>query len=296
MNRRVTIAGREVGDGCPTYAIAEGGVNHQGSVPIAVKLVHAAAEAGADAIKWQKRTPELHADPTKMRESCAFPDGELVTELQHRQALEFDFDGYATVSAEADAVGLDCFASAWDAPSVAFLADFHPPAWKIASASVTDLALLECVRFVADLDGAAILMSTGMSTIEQIDAAVDVLGKEQLALFHCVSTYPCAITDCNLRMIPYLMDRYGVPVGWSGHETAALSVTLRAIRWGASLVERHLTLDRSMRGSDHAASLEPHGFGLMVREIRAGESADGDGVKRVTEGEALQAARLRRRT
>ena len=297
MTTTISIAGREVGNDLPVYVIAEGGVNHNGSVDLAVQLTHAAAEAGACAVKWQVRKPELHADPSKpLRYSCAFPPDVLVTELQHRGAMEFTAEGYARVSSEAEAVGLDCFASAWDEPSVEFLAAFHPPAWKVASATVTDLPTLDAIRWAARRDGSAIIMSTGMSTIEQIDRAVDTLGREQLALMHCVSTYPCRVEDCNLRVIPYLLDRYGVPVGWSGHETAAVSVTLRALRWGASFVERHLTLDRSMRGSDHAASLEPQGFALMVREIRAGESADGDGVKRVTEGEALQAARLRRRT
>ena len=291
----IHIAGREVGPGQPIYLVCEGGINWQGQVPIAVKLVHAAAESGADAIKWQKRTPALHADPTKMRESCAFPEGELVTELQHREALEFDHDGYATVSAEADAVGLDCFASAWDVPSVDFLAEFEPPAWKIASASVTDLELLEHTRDVARRYGAAIIASTGMSTLDQIDAMVDVLGREQLALLHCVSTYPMADDEANLACIQTLRERYQVPVGWSGHERGVPLSTWAVARWRACIVERHLTLDRSMRGSDHAASLEPKGLAQLVRDIRIGEAADGHGRKEVSEKEQAQIARLRRK-
>lgn len=295
MTTTITIAGREVGNDMPAYVIAEGGINHNGSVDIAVQLTHAAAKAGADAIKWQKRSPELHADPTKpLRYSCAFPPDVLVTEFQHRGAMEFDADGYARVSAEAEAVGLDCFASAWDLPSVEFMAAFHPPVWKIASASVTDLELLEATRDAARKDGAAVLMSTGMSTIEQIDAAVDVLGKEQLALLHCVSSYPMADDEANLACIQTLRERYDVPIGWSGHERGVSLSTWAVARWRACIVERHLTLDRAMRGSDHAASLEPKGFALLVRDIRIGEAADGHGRKEVGAREREQIDRLRR--
>lgn len=295
MTARIHIAGREVGDGCPAYVIAEGGVNHSGQVGLAVKLVHAAAEAGADACKWQKRTPALHADPTKLRESCAFPEGQLVTELQHREALELSATDYELVSTEAEAVGLDCFASAWDLPSVDFLAEFHPPAWKVASASVTDLELLEATRDAARKDGAAIIASTGMSTLAEIDRMVDVLGREQLALLHCVSSYPMADDEANLACIQTLRERYRVPVGWSGHERGVPLSTWAVARWRACIVERHLTLDRAMRGSDHAASLEPKGLALLIRDIRMGEAADGHGRKEVGERERAQIARLRRK-
>lgn len=291
--RHIYIDGTEIGIDRPCWIAAEVGVNWNGSTDIAVRLVHAAAESGADGVKFQKRTPALHADPTKMRESCAFPPGVLVTELQHREALEFDYGAYTTVCAEADAVGLECFASAWDIPSVEFLRDFSPNVWKVASASVTDLALLEAVRDTARGNGAAIIMSTGMSTIEQVDAAVDVLGKDQLALLHCVSTYPALPEECNLRVMWTLRERYGVPVGWSGHEPG-IAISTAAVAMGACIVERHLTLDRTMRGSDHAASLEPGGFKTMVRDIRAVQFAMGHPVKTVSEREAEQARRLRR--
>lgn len=290
---RVTIAGREIGLGCQPYVIGESGVNWQGQVPIAVRLVHAVAEAGADAVKWQKRSPASHADPTKMRESCAFPEGTLVTELQHREALEFDADGYATVAREADAVGIDCFASAWDAPSVDFLAEFHPPAWKVASASVTDLDLLEHVRDTARHDDAAIIVSTGMSTLEMVDAAVDVLGTEQLAILHCCSTYPSEFAEINLRVMTTLRERYPVPIGYSGHELG-IAVSAAAVAFGACILERHITLDRTMRGSDHAASLEPGMFKTLVRDIRAIDVAMGTPAKVISEREARQAERLRR--
>jgi len=295
MTTRITIAGREVGDDTPTYLIAEGGVNANGSLPIAIKLVHAAAESGADAIKWQKRSPALHARPGVMRESCAFPEGQLVTELQHREALELSATDYETVSTEAEAVGLDCFASAWDLPSVEFMAEFHPPAWKVASAGVTDLELLEATRDAARADGAAVIMSTGMSTLGQIDAAVDVLGKEQLALLHCVSSYPMEDDEANLSCIQTLRERFRVPVGWSGHERGVPLSTWAVARWRACIVERHITLDRAMRGSDHAASLEPKGFAQLVRDIRIGEAADGHGRKECGEREQAQIARLRRK-
>lgn len=296
MTDRITIAGREVGLGCPAYVVAEGGVNHNGSVDTALRLTHAAAESGSDAIKWQKRTPEFHARPGVMRESCAFPEGQLVTELQHRGALEFDADGYARVNAEAEAIGLDCFASAWDVPSVEFIAQFHPPAWKVASASVTDLDLLEATRDAAKRDDAAVIMSTGMSTIEEIDAAVDVLGRgrgrERLALLYCVSTYPTKAHEIDLRCMWTLRERYQVPTGYSGHEYG-IAISTAAVALGACIVERHLTLDRAMRGSDHAASLEPQGMRTMIRDIRAVSFAMGSGVKTVSEKERAQAARLR---
>jgi N-acetylneuraminate synthase len=289
---RIHIGDRHVGIDCPTYVVCEGGVNHNGDFAIAIRLVDAAADCGADAIKWQRRTPELHASATRLRESCTAEPGVLVTELEHRTRMEFTTAQYRELTWRASPA-LHCFASAWDAPSVDWLAAFHPPAWKIASASITDLALMEHTRDTARADDAAIIMSTGMSTIEEVDAAVDVLGKEQLAILHCVSDYPAETSTLNLRCLATLRERYGVPVGYSGHEHG-IAMSTCAVALGACIVERHLTLDRTMRGSDHAASLEPHGFATMVRDIRALGFAMGDGVKRITASEEKQRERLRR--
>lgn len=290
---RIHIGDREIGIDCPTYVIAEGGVNWNGDFQIAQRLVDIAVDCEADAVKWQKRTPRLHADPLRLRESCTAEPGELVSELTHRTRLEFTIAQYEELCERASRDGIECFASAWDAPSVDFIASTHPRAWKVASASVTDKALLECIRDAARKMDAAVIMSTGMSTLEEVDAAVDVLGKAQLALLHCCSDYPARFEDINLKCIAGLRDRYQVPIGYSGHELG-IAVSAASVAYGACIVERHLTLDRTMRGSDHAASLEPAGFKTLVRDIRAIGFAMGDGVKRVTASEEKQRTRLRR--
>lgn len=289
---RIHIGDRFIGIDQPCFVISELGVNWNGEFGLATRLVDAAADCEADAVKVQKRTPELHASATKLRESCTAPPGELVTELEHRTRLEFTREQYRELTWRASP-DLHCFASAWDVPSVEWLADFHPLAWKVASASVTDLELLEATRAAARVDDAAIIMSTGMSTLEEVDAAVDVLGKEQLALLHCCSSYPAKTEDLNLRCMATLRERYGVPIGYSGHELG-IAMTTCAVALGACIVERHLTLDRTMRGSDHAASLEPVGFRTMVRDIRAIGFALGDGIRRVVGDELKQRERLRR--
>lgn len=277
-----------------TYVIAEIGVNHNGSPETAVKLIEAAAQAGADAVKIQVRTPELHANPTKMRESCAFPPGVMVSELDHRRALELDDDAIRMCAAEAEARGLDFFASCWDVPAVErFSTLVEPTHWKVASATLTDFATLDAISTAARETGAEIIASTGMSTWLEVDRAVMHLGTERLTLLHCCSAYPAENHEINLRVMEALHRRYGVPVGYSGHERG-IQVSLAAVAMGAAVVERHITLDRAMRGSDHAASLEPHGFAQLVRDIRAIEAAMGDGIKVVSEREQEQARRLRK--
>ena len=175
-------------------------------------------------------------------------------------------------------------------PSVAFLEDLNTVAYKIASASVTDIEMLEAIAAT----GKPVILSTGMSTLEQIDRAVATLGTDNLIILHATSTYPLPAEEANLRMIPTLRDRYvGVPVGYSGHETG-LQISLAAVALGAVAVERHITLDRAMWGSDHAASLEPQGLEHLVRDIRVIEEAMGDGVKRIFPGEEAPLAKLRR--
>ncbi len=285
----VTIGSRVVGGGRPAYVIAEIGLNHNGDVEIAKQLIDVAADAGADAVKFQKRTPEL-ATPEHMRDIPRDTPWGTMSYLDYRRRVEFDRDQYIEISDHALLRGLEWFASPWDVPSVGFLEDLGVSAHKVASASLTDQGLLRALRDT----GKPVILSTCMSTIEQIVAAIEVLGTDRLLLMHATSTYPMEPAEANLRMIPSLRDRYpGVPVGYSGHERG-LQISLAAIALGAVAVERHITLDRTMWGSDHAASLEPTGLQHLVRDIRVIEEALGDGVKRVYPGELAPMAKLRR--
>lgn len=285
----VTIGSRVVGGGRPAYVIAEIGLNHNGDVELAKQLIDVAADAGAEAVKFQKRTPEI-ATPEHMRDIPRETPWGTMSYLDYRRRVEFDRDQYIEISDHALLRGLEWFASPWDEPSVAFLEDLGVTAHKVASASLTDRGLLRALRDT----GKTVILSTGMSTIEQIDAAIEILGTERLLLMHATSTYPMEPAEANLRMIPALRDRYpGVPVGYSGHERG-LQISLAAVALGAVAVERHITLDRTMWGSDHAASLEPTGLQHLVRDIRVIEEALGDGVKRVYPGELAPMAKLRR--
>jgi N-acetylneuraminate synthase len=206
-----------------------------------------------------------------------------------KRGLEFGSDEYAAIDAFCRSLGIQWTASCWDEGSVDFLEAFEPPFYKIASASLTDDHLLRRHRAT----GRPIVMSTGMSTLEEIDHAVEVLGTENLVLLHCTSTYPASADELNLRAIQALRDRYGVPVGYSGHEQE-LSTTVAAVALGACVIERHVTLDRTSWGSDQPASLEPDELARLVTDIRGVERAIGDGQKRVYDSELPIKAKLRR--
>lgn len=285
----VSIGSRVIGGGRPAYVIAEIGLNHNGDVEIAKQLIDVAADAGADAVKFQKRSPAI-STPVHMRDTLRETPWGTMTYLDYRYRVEFSREQYIEVSDHALLRGLDWFASPWDVPSVEFLEDLNVVAHKVASACLTDIPLLQALRDT----GKPIILSTGMSTIAQIDAALEVLGTDRLVLLHATSTYPMDPDEANLRVIPTLRDRYpGVPVGYSGHERG-LQISVAAVALGAVAVERHVTLDRTMWGSDHAASLEPAGLQHLVRDIRIIEQALGDGVKRVFPGERAPMAKLRR--
>lgn len=288
MSDKITIGNHAIGDGEPVYLIGEIGLNHNGDVEIAKKLMDVAAEAGAQAVKFQKRTPEI-ATPEHMKSMPRETPWGTMTYLEYRYRVEFGKDEYSEIAAYAKEKGLDWFASPWDEPSVDFLEEMGVPAHKVASASVTDLGMLRRLRET----GKPIILSTGMSTIEQIDKAVETLGTDRLHIMHATSTYPLPPEEANLRTIHTLKERYGVPVGYSGHEPG-LQISLAAVALGAVSVERHITLDRTMWGSDHAASLEPKGFASLIRDIRIIEQALGDGVKRVFPGELAPLSKLRR--
>lgn len=285
----VTIADRVIGGGRRTYVVAEIGLNHNGDVEIAKQLIDVARAAGADAVKFQKRTPEI-ATPEHMRDVSRETPWGTMSYLDYRRRVEFDREQYIEIGDYATMAGLHWFASPWDVPSVEFLEDLNVVAHKVASASLTDTELLQALRAT----GKPVILSTGMSTIEQIDRALDTLGTDRTILMHATSTYPMESGEANLKMIATLRDRYaGVPVGYSGHERG-LQISLAAVALGAVAVERHITLDRAMWGSDHAASLEPAGLERLVRDIRVIEEALGDGVKRVYPGELAPMAKLRR--
>ena len=287
MNKTVSIGDRQVGTGEPCYFIAEIGINHNGDLDQARRLIAAAAEAGCEAVKFQKRTVDVVYSADELARPRDNPFGSTNGDL--KRGLEFGEEEFRQIADACREAGLVWFASCWDEGSVDFIEAFEPPCYKIASASLTDDALLRHHR----AQGRPVILSTGMSTLEQIDHAVEVLGTDGLVLLHCTSTYPSAVEELNLRAIASLRERYGVPVGYSGHEVG-LSTSVAAATLGAAVVERHITLDRAMWGSDQAASIEPHGMARLVRDVRTIEAALGDGVKRVYDSELPIIEKLRR--
>jgi N-acetylneuraminate synthase len=284
----VRIGSRLVGPGQPTFIVAEVGINHNGNVELARKLVHAAVASGCDAVKFQKRTVEAVYSAEDLARPRESPFGTTNGDL--KRGLEFGLSEYTEIDAYCGRMGIPWFASCWDEASVDFMKRFDPPCWKIASASLTDVSLLKHHRNT----GRPLLLSTGMSSLAQIDEGVRTLEGESLILLHCTSTYPTRLEEINLRAIPRLQEHFGVPVGYSGHEVG-LSTTLGAVALGACLVERHISLDRAMWGSDQAASVEPQGFARLVKDIRAIETAMGDGTKRIYDSEIPIMEKLRRR-
>ncbi|MFG1679813.1 N-acetylneuraminate synthase family protein [Nonomuraea sp. NPDC049269] len=279
-----------VGDGEPVYVIGEIGINHNGDLDLARRLIDVAADAGCQAVKFQKRTPAICVPEAQKSQIRQTPWGEM-TYLEYKERTEFGHDEYRQIAKYCDERGLHWFASPWDVPSIDFLEEMDVVAHKVASASVADHELLRALAAT----GKPMMLSTGMSTLSEIDQAVEILGTDNLIMMHATSTYPLPPEEANLRTITTLKERYGVPVGYSGHERG-LQISLAAVTLGAVCVERHITLDRTMWGSDHAASLEPAGLEHLVRDIRIIEQAMGDGVKRVFPGEEAPKARLRRVT
>jgi N-acetylneuraminate synthase len=267
--------------------IAEIGINHNGDLRLAKQLIDVAVAAGCGAVKFQKRTVDVVYSADELARPRESPFGTTNGEL--KRALEFGRDQYAEIDAHCRARGIAWFASPWDEASVDFLETFGVPCHKVASASLTDDGLLRRMRAT----GKPVILSTGMSTMAQIDHAVEVLGRERLVILHATSTYPAKYEELNLRVIPVLAQRFGVPVGYSGHETGIAS-SVAAVAMGACVVERHLTLDRAMWGSDQAASLEPNGITRLMRDIRLVETAMGDGEKRLLDAEVPIMKKLRR--
>lgn len=288
MPRTVQIGARRIGEGQPAYIVAEVGINHNGELELARRLVEAAVHAGVDAVKFQKRTPELCVPPDQRSLMRDTPWG-YISYLEYRERMEFNREQYADLDRHCREQGIPWFASVWDEPSVDFLEAFHPVAYKVPSAALTDHALLRHVRGT----GRPLVLSTGMSTMDQIREAVGVVGTDDLVLLHATSTYPCEPDELNLMMIRTLREAFPCPIGYSGHEVGLVPSAV-AVALGACMIERHISLDRAMWGSDQAASVEPGGFERLVKYVRVTEQALGDGVKRVYESERPSLAKLRR--
>lgn len=286
--RTVRLRDKTVGDYQPCFIIAEIGINHNGSIELAKRLVSVAVLAGCDAVKFQKRTPELCV-PAAQRNTMRETPWGYISYMEYRERVEFGQNEYKELDEFCRKQGIMWFASCWDEPSVDFVAQFEVPCYKIASASMNDESLLRHTRST----GKPIIASTGMCSLADVDKAVAALGRDDLVLLHAVSTYPANYPELNLRAIATLRQRYDVPVGYSGHETG-LPTSVAAVALGACIVERHITLDRAMWGSDQAASLEPNGISRLVRDIRLIERSMGTGEKVIVESERPLIARLRR--
>jgi N-acetylneuraminate synthase len=285
----VKIGDTLVGDGRPCYIVAEIGINHNGDIEIAKKLIEMAEAAGCNAVKFQKRTVEVVYPPEELAKPRENPFGPTNGDL--KRGLEFGLKQYQEIDRYCRELEIAWFASCWDEGAVDFIAQFKPPCFKIASASITDDKLLRHYRS----KGRPLILSTGMSTLEEIDHAVEILGKKDLIVLQATSTYPSNYDELDLRVIPELRKRYGVPIGFSGHETGIPS-SEAAVAVGACVLERHVTLERAMWGSDQAASLGPSGITRLVRDIRLIEMAMGSSTKRVFESEKPIIKKLRRVT
>ena len=291
MTREIKIGNKLVGDGHPAYVIAEIGINHNGDLGIAKQMIDAAVHAGADAVKFQKRTPDVATPPDQQKQMRETPWG-YISYLDYRYKVEFNEEQYGEIDSHCKAKGIAWMVSVWDEPSVDFMGKFDTPAYKIPSASLTDSKLICKARAT----GKPLILSSGMSTMEQIQKGVEVAGAGGLALMHCTSTYPCEPEELNLKMVETLRNEFpSLPIGYSGHEVGLVPSAV-AVALGACMVERHLTLDRAMWGSDQAASVEPGGFERLVKYIRVTEASLGDGVKKVYDSEKGSMKKLRRVT
>jgi N-acetylneuraminate synthase len=288
MSREIRIGNSLIGDGHPTFIVAEIGINHNGDLEIARRLIDAAVRAGVDAVKFQKRTPELCV-PAEQRGMMRDTPWGYITYLDYRKHIEFDEAAYREIDRYCKAKGVTWFASVWDEPSADLMLRLDIPCLKVPSASLTDHNLLRHLRAT----NKPRILSTGMSTMDQIRAAVEEIGQENLLITHATSTYPCEPDELNLRMIQTLKQTFSCPIGYSGHEVG-LVPSVVAVAMGACLVERHITLDRAMWGGDQAASVEPGGFERLVKYIRVTEQSLGDGVKRVYDSELPSLKKLRR--
>lgn len=275
--------------GKDVFIIAEIGINHNGDVEIAKKLIDMAVDCGCDAVKFQKRTIDIVYTKEQLDSYRESPWG--TTTRAQKEALEFGKEEYDIIDEYCKEKGIKWFASAWDEKSQEFLRQYDLKYNKVASAMLTHKKLLEMIAE----EGKHTFISTGMATWEIIDEVVDLFRSKgcPFTLMHCVSTYPSDDEECNILMVKTLKERYDCPVGYSGHERGILPSVL-AVAFGATVLERHITLDRTMYGSDQAASLEKRGLELLVRDARRVRKILGDGqVKMISEKELSIAKKLR---
>lgn len=285
--KKLKIGDRVVGSGEDCFIVAEIGINHNGSVSFAKDLISMAHSLGCDAIKLQKRTVDVVYSEKELLMERESPFGSTNGDL--KRGLEFGQKEYEEIVAFCKKKEIMWFASCWDEEAVDFISQFDPPCYKISSASLTDDNLLKHTK----AKGKPVLLATGMSTIGQIEHALSILGEENTLLYHCTSTYPTENNEVNLKVIEDFNKRFSCPIGYSGHEKGILPSVLAAV-YGAASVERHVTLDRTLWGSDHAASLEPDGFRRLVRDIRLIKTLNGDGKKVVYDSELPIIQKLRR--
>lgn len=290
MGEKIQIDNKWIGEGQPVYIIGEIGINHNGDIEIAKELIKRAHQAGMDAVKFQKRTPEICVPKDQQSQMRETPWG-YISYLDYRHKVEFGVEEYEEINSLCKELGINWFVSVWDELSVDFMEQFSPVCYKVPSASMTDLPLLKKLRST----GRALILSTGMSTMDQIRAAIKEIGNDNLVITHTTSAYPCAPDELNLRMIETLKEEFDCPIGYSGHEVGLVPSAV-AVALGACLVERHITLDRAMWGSDQAASVEPQGMEKLVKYIRVTEKSLGDGIKKVYDSEKSSLTKLRRVT
>ena len=288
MAREVKLGKILVGDGHPAFIVAEIGINHNGDIDMAKEMIMSAKDTGVDAVKLQKRTPELCV-PKDQRDLMRETPWGYISYMAYREKMEFWEEQYKEIDQLCRELGIDWFVSVWDEPSVDFMEAFNPICYKLPSAALTDHNLLKKVKST----GRLLILSTGMSTLDQIEAAVDVTGTDNLIITHATSAYPCDPEELNLKMIMTLREKFPCPIGYSGHEVGLIPSVV-SVALGSCLVERHFTLDRAMWGSDQAASVEPGGFRRLVKYIRVTEMSLGDGVKRVYDSEKPTMVKLRR--
>ena len=287
------LNGRKIGREQPTYVIAEGGINHNGNLDTALALMRAAKDAGADAFKLQKRSPEHCVPRAEWDRVRSTPWGDM-RYIDYRQRIEFNEEQYSQLASAAAIFGIDFFVSVWDQPSLEFALKMDMPAIKVPSAKNNDWELLD----KSVQSGRPVIVSTGMSSMDDVKdivRACEANGRPQLALLHCNSSYPASVDELDLRVIDTWLHTAALmdyTIGYSGHEVG-LAPTLGAVALGAQIVERHITLDRSMWGTDQASSVEPGGFAHMVKDIRLLERALGERTKRLHESERVARAKLR---
>ena len=287
MRYSVKIGNKTVGDDFPCFLIAEIGINHNGSVNLAKRMIDEAVFAGCDAVKFQKRTVTKVYTPEELDVYRPNYYGETNRDL--KLGLELSFEDYCEIDRYCKERNIMWFASCWDTDSVDFIEQFDVPCHKVASAMLTDDEFLLKLKSL----GKPVLLSTGMSTMEEIRHAVKLLGEENLILYHCTSTYPTEHNEINLKVIEELRREFNCPVGYSGHEKGVLPSVL-SVQLGANSVERHITIDRTLWGSDQAASLEPEGLRRMVRDIREVKTILGNGKKVVYDSEIPVKKKLRK--